>query len=128
MRVAGQMAEGLDYELPPVDLDHFPDFSRTGFRRRTPGPPPFSSMNSTAALCERPIARLAPRIFCSTDLQSSMSPSDMSGAMSPCGKNDRIRSTRARCSTASRRFARCEAERYRAESGVLTVGRLRPLR
>ena len=26
---------------------HFPDFSFAGFRSRTPGPPPFSSMNST---------------------------------------------------------------------------------
>ena len=35
------------------------------------------------------------RSFCSTDLQSSMSRSDMSGAMSPRWKNNMIRSTRA---------------------------------
>jgi hypothetical protein len=28
---------------------NFRDFSFRGFRRRTPGPPPFSSMNSTPA-------------------------------------------------------------------------------
>ena len=44
-----------------------------------------------------------------------MSRLDMSGAMSPCCKKDKIRSTRARCSIASRRFARCEAVRCRAE-------------
>ena len=44
-----------------------------------------------------------------------MSRSDMSGPMLPCWKKDKIRPTRARCSTASRRFARCEAVRCRAE-------------
>ena len=43
--------EGLrsDPELPPAKPDHFLGFSLVAFRRRTPGPPPFSSMNSTPA-------------------------------------------------------------------------------
>jgi hypothetical protein len=39
------------FDLAPLthQLVHFPDFPLTSFRRRTPGPPPFSSMNSTPA-------------------------------------------------------------------------------
>jgi hypothetical protein len=34
------------FRVPSAESIHFRDFS---FRRRTPGPPPFSSMNSTSA-------------------------------------------------------------------------------
>src|SRR5450432_3157396 len=40
---------------------HFPDFPLTGFRSRTPGPPPFTSMNSTPAASRA--ARIAVRLF-----------------------------------------------------------------
>jgi hypothetical protein len=47
---------------------HFPDFPPDGFRSRTPGPPPFSSMKSTPAAsgARRPAARRLKA--CLTDL------------------------------------------------------------
>ena len=45
-RVVGQSSIGRLDASNPV---HFPDLPPTGFRSRTPGPPPFSSMNSTPA-------------------------------------------------------------------------------
>ncbi len=42
---------------------HFPDFPSASFRRRTPGPPPFSSMNSTPAAFNAADCSLEPEIL-----------------------------------------------------------------
>jgi hypothetical protein len=43
----GEMFMTSTFKVPSAGSIHFRDFS---FRRRTPGPPPFSSMNSTPAV------------------------------------------------------------------------------
>ena len=55
------------------------------------------------------------RSLLSRDLHRVRSPSDMSGAISPCWMNDKIRSIRAARSAASRVLVRCEEVRCRAE-------------
>jgi hypothetical protein len=39
-----------DVAEAPASLSYFLDFRFDGFRRRTPGPPPFSAMKSTPAM------------------------------------------------------------------------------
>jgi hypothetical protein len=49
-------ADGVDAR-PGRRFSHFRDFSDDRLRRRTPGPPPFSSMNSTPAHVQLRLAR-----------------------------------------------------------------------
>jgi hypothetical protein len=54
-----------------ITIDYFPRFSFTGVRSRTPGPPPFWSMNSTPAASK---ARRTARSFAAViEVSSSVS-------------------------------------------------------
>jgi hypothetical protein len=79
-------------------LHYFRDLSFGGFRRRTPGPPPFSSMNST------PAASIAARNLC---VVSSRPPSSPSAASSRATVGSEIpeRSAKSACDQASSALA-----------------------
>ena len=63
--------EAVRARLKPasITIDYFPRFSFTGVRSRTPGPPPFWSMNSTPAASEA--RRIASSLAAVSEVPSS---------------------------------------------------------
>ena len=53
--------EAIQARLKPasITIDYFPRFSFTGVRSRTPGPPPFSSMNTTPSRIKTSLIELS---------------------------------------------------------------------
>jgi hypothetical protein len=95
---------------------HFRDFSNERFRRRTPGPPPFSSMNSTPARSN------AVRIFVPVPLRPPRGPS-LASSLLMVGSETSAVSANCSCDQAKRARAAltCRIDTFSIDFGVISI-------
>ena len=107
--------DGVDVR-PGERFSHFCDFSDDRLRRRTPGPPPFSSMNSTPARSN------AVRIFLPVPLRPPRGPS-LASSLLIVGSETSAVSANCSCdqATSARAALTCRIDTFSIDFGAISI-------